>query len=324
VEQAPSAKLVIVNSETARSSDISRSEYERQWEFLERELPTISGSPTLPTFVVMHRPPFVETEDEKESGSNWPRETRIRLLSLVRRAGVLAIFAGHLHRNWQTTTHDGIDIRVLCGSARCFDQSPISYTRYQGASVRTVRTAPFPPQPVSVPYLREWTPRLFDFSVRHWFFTLLYAACGWSAWRTARAESGTRASPFSWLAVLLFFFALNMQLDFDEMLREVGRVTARLTGVLALRHTLSLVVLGVAASVAAWLGLRRFRQGITRREIVALLASLVPCAWFALSTISHHDLRMVLDELVWDLLTLLAVLAVAWASVTQLRKRHPR
>jgi Icc-related predicted phosphoesterase len=324
VETTPSAKFVIANSETAGAADISALEFEQQWAFLERALPEAGAADGLPTFVVTHRPPFVDEEEEPHGGGNWPPATRARLLSLCRRAKVETILAGHLHREHRTQTRDGIEIRVLCGSARCFDESPIAYTRFQGDEVRTVHVAAPPPVPVHVPYLREWTPRLFDFSPRHWVFTALFGACGWMAWRAARKDARRRRSPFSWVALLLFFFAVNMQLDFDEGLREVGRIGARLTGVAHIRHALSPIVVALTGLVVVWRGVRRFRQGITGRETAALVACLVPCAWFALSTMSHHDLRMVLDELVWDVLVLLSLSVVAWASVTQLRQRLRR
>jgi len=324
VETTSSAQFVVVDSETARTVDISPLEFERQWAFLERALPPAGAASGLPTFVVTHRPPFVDEEDEPDGAANWPSATRARLLSLCRRAKVDTILAGHLHREHLTKTQDGIEIRVLCGSARCFDESPIGYTRFQGDSVRTVHVAAPPPVPVHVPYLREWTPRLFDFSPRHWVLSALFGAGGWVAWRAARKDAPRRLSPFSWVALLLFFFAVNMQLDFDEALREIGRIGARLTGVAHIRHTLSPVVVGLTAVVVVWRGLGRFRQGITGRETAALVACIVPSAWFALSAMSHHDLRMVLDELVWDVLVLLSLAVVAWAAVTQLRQRLRR
>ena len=324
VESTPNAKFVIANSETAGWSEISPLEFERQWAFLEQALPPAVAAGGPPTFVVTHRPPFVDQEDEPDGGGNWPSATRARLLSLCRRAKVSTILAGHLHREHLTKTEDGIEIRVLCGSARCFDESPIGYTRFQGESVRTVHVAAPPPVPVHVPYLREWTPRLFDFSPRHWVLSALFGACGWAAWRAGRKDAPRRPSPFAWVALLLFFFAVNMQLDFDEGLREIGRIGARLTGVAHIRHTLSPIVVGLTGLVVVWHGARRFRQGIAGREKVALVACVVPSAWFALSTMSHHDLRMVLDELVWDVLVLLSLSVVAWAAVTQLRQPRRR
>jgi len=330
VRQAGGATFVVVDSETARTAQLSEREFREQWAFLERALieragpapSEVAGVVDPPLFLVTHRPPFVETEDEGESDANWPPATRARLLSLCRRARVTAILAGHLHRSQTVSTGDGIEVRVLCGSARCFDASPIGFAQYESGQVRLVNVAPPPPVPVSVPHMHQWTPRLFDFSLRHWLFTVLFAGASWLCWRAARASGREARRPdlFSWASLALAFFALNMQLDFDEAISEVGRLLARRTGVFALRHGLSLALVAVFATlVGALFALRLARdrrrgRGLELEEALTMAGCVVPAAWFALSSISHHDIGMLFDEMIWDALTLLGLVAVFWAT----------
>jgi hypothetical protein len=214
-------------------------------------------------------------------------------------------------------------VRVLCGSARCFDASPIGFAQYRSGELRLLNVAPPPPVPLSVPYMRQWTPRLFDFSLRHWLLTLMFAGGSFLCWRAARAPGPERPRPnlFLWASVALLFFALNMQLDFDEAMSEAGRLLARLTGVYALRHGLSLGLLAVLATVLMVFAARRLAgrrergRGIELEQVLVIAGCVVPGAWFTLSAISHHDIGMLLDEMVWDALTLLGLVAAYWGAL---------
>lgn len=305
--------FIALNSETARSPALSATEFAAQWAFLEQSLKAHVAARRTHIFLAMHRPPFVEHEFEPDSDANWPRETREKLLTLARTSGVRWLFAGHLHRTHQGKTEDGLQIVVLPGSSRVFDDSPVGYQllRVEANTVQSawVTVAERAAPPWHVPGFREWTPRLFDFSVRHWLLTLFYAATGAVAFqtskRTARTEPRRAAraprSATAWLgiAVVLWAFAANLQLDLDELIREVGRGVAKLTGIAPLRH----VVTGSAAALTllttcVWL-LSRARRDVWY-DTLALACLLVPLGWFGLSAISHHDLRMLFSQDTWD------------------------
>jgi hypothetical protein len=66
-----------------------QSAHDAQWAWFEHELEKtskkMSHNPNSgPTFVVMHHPPFLVTEDEPEQYFNWPVAPRQRFLALVR------------------------------------------------------------------------------------------------------------------------------------------------------------------------------------------------------------------------------------------------
>jgi 3',5'-cyclic AMP phosphodiesterase CpdA len=313
--------FVIVDSETARDRRISGAEFDAQWAFLERTLAAHQQARRKHIILVMHRPPFVESEQEAENGANWPTDTRARLLGLARRHGVRWILAGHLHRTLSVDTADGIHVVVSAGSARSFDRSPVAYYRFHvdedGLRYALVSVAPAMPEPFSVPGLRDWTPRIFDFSLRHWLFTILYAVAAMFALRASKelgrsGQDPPRQKLWFAIAIMLFFFGANMQLDFDEAIREIGRLLARRAGVYGIRH----VITGSAAA-AVTLGssvlLIRYylRSKGDRATAIALCMLAVPCAWFGLSAISHHDIGMLFDEMLWDLLTLIALLVIS-------------
>jgi hypothetical protein len=232
------------------------------------------------------------------------------------------ILAGHLHRTLIASTEDGLRIVVVAGSASSFDRSPIGYQLFRVENDQLhnqwVTVGAAPPPPFVVPGFQEWTPRLFRFSIRHWFFTLAYVATGIVALRAARAtrtqhDKRQRSSSRLWvaIAVLLFAFGANMQLDFDEFLRDCGRIAARLAGIYPLRHVITGMALAVFVALSClYLGLRSRSFRRDRPTTVALAMLTVPGAWFCLSTISHHDLGMLFDEMYWDLLTVAALTVI--------------
>lgn len=313
---------IVLNSETARSPKIDRSEFEKQWTFFESALDDARKQGKRPV-LIMHRPPFAHNEQEPDSERGWPDDTRARLLELCREHGVSLILAGHLHTSRAYRSVDGIEIRVLGGTARSFDGSPIGYEELvldrasHHSRFRAVGPPPHFRQP-SLPGMRDWTPRLLDFSWGHWFFTLAYLVSALSCRSAARgALQGSRAGTKSlWgvMSLLLFFFALNTQLDLDEFVRSCGRIMAKLAGVSSVRHLITgtglLILIGVAGKAV----LARWRAGHPREEVVALVALAIPSAWFVLSTISHHDIGMLFGEFYWDVLTLLSLAIILLAS----------
>lgn len=303
--------FIVLDSETLRDTRISAAETAAQWSFLERKLADHKAAGRN-IVLAMHRPPFAQSEDEPDSDASWPRESRARLLAQVRAHGVRLILAGHLHRTVELATQDGIRIVVGAGSASSFDGSPVAYHRIRvdpGAfSVQQVVVAPAPPRPFSVRGIPGWTPRLFEFSVRHWLFTMLYGGVGVLAFLLARRRKSSR-----WMVVAgaLFFFAVNMQLDFDEFLRETGRVGAQLTGVFAVRHMITGGVSLLMAATAVLLFARNWaRQGSERLSLLALALLAPSVAWFDLAAISHHDWEMLFNEGWWDLMILVALAGI--------------
>jgi serine/threonine-protein phosphatase CPPED1 len=310
--------FVLLNSETARDDRLSGAEHEAQWAWLARTLAAHHAAGRTHIVLAMHRPPFVENEDEGEENANWPPAARARLLALARAHGVRWILAGHLHRTTTIRAADGLTIVVGAGSARSFDRSPIAWHRVrvsaEGLAFEQRVVAPPPAEPFSVPGLRDWTPRLFDFSLRHWILTAAYLACAFWLFATGRQQrgAGKAAAPWPALAVLLLALGLNMQLDIDELLREVGRIAAKLSGVHAVRHAITGGAVAAALLGGAFWLWRAWRHGAERRLGTAAIAlAAVPVAWFALSAISHHDLGMLFNEGWWDLAIVGALVSIA-------------
>jgi Icc-related predicted phosphoesterase len=304
--------FIVLDSETLRDTRISTAENAAQWSFLERSLVAHKAAGRKHIVLAMHRPPFESSEDEPESGANWPPAARLRLMSLARANGVRLILAGHLHRTAEIATADGIRIVVGAGSARSFDRSPLAYHRIRierdAIRINQVVIAPSPPEPFAVRGFPEWTPRLFDFSLRHWIFTIVHGAAGVLALALARRRQSSR-----WMAVavLLFGFAVNMQLDFDELLREVGRHGAELTGVYGIRHAITGGAMLVLAVGAALLFTRNWtRETGDRMPLLALGLLAPPTAWFCLSAISNREWGMLFNESWWDLVILSSLMGI--------------
>lgn len=85
-------RFVIVNSSLINRGIDAEA---RQWAWLERELP--AGGTGKRTFVFIHYPPFITTSDEPSHYDNLDAPGRARLLELLRRADVEAVFSGHVH-----------------------------------------------------------------------------------------------------------------------------------------------------------------------------------------------------------------------------------
>ena len=314
--------FVLLNSETARDDSVSSSEYAEQWAWLERILVAHSAAGRTHIVLAMHRPPFVEREDEGASYANWPPAARARLLSLARAHGVRWILAGHLHSTVTITASDGLRIVVGAGSARVRDGSPIAWYQIRvserGLTFEQRVVAPTPAEPFAVPGLSGWTPRLFDPSLRHWIFTFVYVLVGVLAWRVSQRAPPAAQSVWRAVMMLLFAMGINMQLDFDELVTESGRVAAKLLGIYALRHVISTGIALAVAGGAVLLFVRSWTRARQERNALAALALLAPSlAWFCLSAISHHGWGMLFNEGWWDLLILAALIGIAGCAVRQ-------
>lgn len=314
--------FILINSETAIAPELSRREFEAQWRWLEKISAHHSRAKRNHIFFATHRPPFVNQEDEENNNANWPIETRARLLKLARQHGVRWILSGHLHRTQTAVSHDGIRVVALAGTARSFDQSPIGYGVFEvdSESVRYTfeRVAPAPKPPFRVPGIRGWTPRLFDFSLRHWLLTVAYLGAAIAAFsgrrRLLKAKSGDTYSAKLWGAVgaLMAFYGVNMQLDFDELLAEIGRALARLTGIYPIRHTVTGIALLFFVPTTVVLLARYFlRSGRDLKSALAIGALLFPTVYFCLCAISNHRIGLLFDEGWWDLLNLGAIITIA-------------
>lgn len=327
--------FIVINSETARDQRISAAEFDLQWRFLEERLDAHQRAQRTHIMLVMHRPPFVDNEAEVSSSANWPTETRARLLRLARKHGVRWVLAGHLHMTADIRASDGLRIVVGAGSSRIHDGSPVAFHRFsvskETLNLQQVVVAPAPWKPFSVPGLREWTPRLFDPSLRHWILTLTYCAVSTVALARSRrmrpagpgqAEVPPGALLWYGIALTLLGFGLNMQLDLDELLREVGRIGAQLVGVYSMRHVITASALMMLTASVTFLLVRLHRR--TRHDpatTVALALLIAPSAWFILSAISHHDIGMLFNEGWWDILVLAALAGIAVCACSKRRAR---
>ena len=321
--------LIVVDSETARAPSLDPQEFQKQWAWLERTLRERHKGAT-ERFLVTHRPPFVEARDEPESGGNWPPDTRERLLDLLERYDVHHVLVGHLHQTRRA--HDpksGVTIYSVGGSARVTDEHGAGYRafRVEGGKVhqRYVGLFATPSAPADFLGVPGWTPRIFYFSLRHWLLTVLYGVAGMLS---LVAAARFRAPGKSWLTdtgwVLwgvigsaLWFFGVNEQLDFDELLVGAARAAAHTHGWFDIRHRVGTTIAATALSAAGLtLVFVWWRAGRARRPAwLALLALLCPTAWFVLSTLSDHDFGMVLGADTWDVLLFASVALGIFAAV---------
>ena len=92
------ASFLVLDSITIYNPDPVPGEWEAQLAFIESEL-AAAATRGGPIIAFSHHPAFLKTPNEPDDYWNWPLERRELLLQLLRDAGVLAIFAGHWHRN---------------------------------------------------------------------------------------------------------------------------------------------------------------------------------------------------------------------------------
>ena len=92
------ASFLVLDSITIYNPDPVPGEWEAQLAFIESEL-AAAATRGGPIIAFSHHPAFLKTPNEPDDYWNWPLERREPLLQLLRDAGVLAIFAGHWHRN---------------------------------------------------------------------------------------------------------------------------------------------------------------------------------------------------------------------------------
>jgi len=88
--------IVLNDSVLDRPEDVMN-EMQKQLTWLENELNQSNDSTHI--IILQHHPLFIENPDEDSSNTNLNRTRRRVCLDLFSKAGVTAVFAGHLHRN---------------------------------------------------------------------------------------------------------------------------------------------------------------------------------------------------------------------------------
>lgn len=117
--------FIAINSTLARMARPGVKQSEDFWNWLEEALANSRANGRDHTFIFCHHPPFVRGRDEANSSSNWPLETRGKLLELSGRYGVEAFLCGHIHVNRQA--HDGVWVYTVAGTATCWERQGLGY-----------------------------------------------------------------------------------------------------------------------------------------------------------------------------------------------------
>ena len=324
--------VIALNSEVMRKPRISASEFESQWQWFESAIQAYIDDPKANKALIIttHRPPFLEQINEPESDANWPPQTRQRLLALAKKAGVKAIITGHSHTTREIVAADfNLTIYTVGGTARVFDDRGSGYRLFEVSanSLKQQYVQTGEPPKVSVGFMgfNQWTPRLFNFSIRHWFWTSLFGLVAFwmlinSRRRLNRAmavrANKSRITSRSFGRALLFcavwyaFFAINMQLDFDELFTELARHFLP-AGLQQIRHEVSPFVVGIfgfcLACILFWLC--RAKQWLRSYGLLILAApSLI---WFLLQVMSNTQLipnNIIWAESVWDKIFLVSLI----------------
>jgi len=143
----------------------------------------------------------------------------------------------------------------------------------------------------------QWSPGLGDNSVMGWVTVLVYLLAAVLSARAARAmrgpEAATRRERVFWgiTAAVLFFLAVNKQLDLQTLFTTIGRCNARLMGWYDMRQTVQRdFILAVAIAGALTVGLLALLlRGILGRVWPALLGIGFVCGFVLIRAASFHD-----------------------------------
>ena len=143
----------------------------------------------------------------------------------------------------------------------------------------------------------QWSPGLGDNSAMGWVTVLVYLLAAILSARAARAlhgaEAQARRERVFWgiSAAVLFFLAVNKQLDLQSLFTMIGRCNARLMGWYDMRHTVQrdfILVIAVAGVLAVGL-LALLLRGILGRVWPALLGISFVCGFVLIRAASFHD-----------------------------------
>lgn len=143
----------------------------------------------------------------------------------------------------------------------------------------------------------QWSPGLGDNSAMGWITVLVYLIAAMLSVRAARAMRGPEAAArrerafWSVTAAVLFFLAVNKQLDLQTLFTTIGRCNARLMGWYDMRHTVQRdFILAVAiAGVLTVSTLALLLRGILGRVWPALLGIGFVCGFVLIRAASFHD-----------------------------------
>ncbi len=141
----------------------------------------------------------------------------------------------------------------------------------------------------------QWSPGLGDNNIVGWITVLVYLAAAILSARAARALGGPEAGRerVFWriVAALLFFLAINKQLDLQSLFTMIGRCNAQLTGWYDMRRTIQrdfILAVGIAGVLAVGL-LALLLRGILGRVWPALLGIGFVCGFVLIRAASFHD-----------------------------------
>jgi 3',5'-cyclic AMP phosphodiesterase CpdA len=118
---------------------------QEQLSFLERALATASAKKRSHVFVVLHCPPFVRDEGDRDGKFTVPRVYRRRMLALARRHKARAFLCGHTHRTEEIRPVDkAFTIYTASGTAAVSPGSRLKGFRYRLFKVRADRVESLP------------------------------------------------------------------------------------------------------------------------------------------------------------------------------------
>jgi 3',5'-cyclic AMP phosphodiesterase CpdA len=92
-------RFITLNSTIIGSPENVPQEENKQWRWLTKEFKKIDSQKNIRRFVFLHHALFLADANEKDRYFNIPSEQRSRCLKLFKENMVLAVFAGHYHRN---------------------------------------------------------------------------------------------------------------------------------------------------------------------------------------------------------------------------------
>jgi len=90
---------IVINSCICQRPEKVEKEWKKELAFLERSLKKATRAKARHKLVFCHHPLFLAQADEKDNYFNIPQVRRRRLLDLLKKHDVEAVFSGHYHRN---------------------------------------------------------------------------------------------------------------------------------------------------------------------------------------------------------------------------------
>ena len=143
----------------------------------------------------------------------------------------------------------------------------------------------------------QWSPGLGDNTAMGWVTVLVYLLAAILSTQAARAMQGpeakVRRERTFWriTAAVLFFLAVNKQLDLQTLFTMIGRCNARLMGWYDMRHTIQrefILAVGIAGVLTVGL-LALLLRGLLGQVWPALLGIGFVCAFVLIRAASFHD-----------------------------------